>query len=136
MPLNKYDQRAFDSLSRNRKAPKLRFHPGEFYREKKTGALYCVIFAYLSAEEPTIWRALLEERKELVSPESLYSAGLEELAGFRDVPRVSYLLWDRRLSPSMYLYALGRCSHGDEMSRSTPELLQDFVLVSSGEIEA
>jgi len=103
MPLNYYDQRTYDSLPRNRKAPKLRFRPGELYREKKTGALYCVIFAYLSAEEPTLWRALLEERKDLAAPDSVYSAGLEVLAGFQDVPRVSYLLWDRRLSPSMYL---------------------------------
>jgi hypothetical protein len=136
MPLDKHTQSLYEALPRNRRAPKLRFQPGEFYREKKTGVLYCVIFAYLSAEEPTVWRALLEERRDLTTPESLYTAALEELGGFQDVSRISYLLWDRRLTPGTYLFALGRFAHGDSTSVPTSVLLRDFTLVSSGEIMA
>jgi hypothetical protein len=136
MPLDQYHQRVYDSMPRNRRAPKLRFKPGELYRERKTGVLHCVIFLYTSKDDPTVWRALLEERKNLSAPDTGYSTTLEGMSGFTGVPQVSYLLWDSRLSPSTYLFAAGRFFHGDTMTRTTPELLREFDLVSSGEIGA
>ena len=119
---------------------KIRFQPGDLVRKKKgnmrwpePGTLLCVIAVYRTKDSPNIWNYLLEERKELGSPETPLSQIIERLTdgaseNFSD--RIFHEpVWSVGDIPSHNWYA-----HGDQYTATTKEMLNEFQLVSSGEI--
>ena len=114
------------------KPPKLRFRPGEFVREKKTGQLFCIIFAYRLVDEPSIWRFKLEEREDLGDPSTFLSLYCAEMAG--EIPMNERIKWQPvYLGDVMQIDPRDYC-HGDRETATTKRLLNDFEVVSSGEV--
>lgn len=68
------------------KAPKLRFKPGEFLRNKKTKELYCIRYAYRLESDPFVWVFYLEERSlKLGASEGLISYDLYPSSMYADI---------------------------------------------------
>lgn len=122
--------------SKTPKAPTLRFRPSWFLREKKTGQLYCIIFAYRVVQEPHVWHFYLEERRDFSPPDTTLSFGCELLGGqvrvasnqsvaYEPFRSHNYALY--HFSPMFYKHANGRMT-------SNKTLLNDFEIASSGEI--
>jgi hypothetical protein len=55
-------KRPATNQTKTTKAPKLRFKPGSFIREKATGQLFYMVCAHRYTKEPNEWYFILEER--------------------------------------------------------------------------
>jgi len=71
------------SITRSAKAPKLRFHPGDFLQKKKGKSLWCVIACYRTLQAPHEWIFLLEARANREDPATGLSAACQALSGTR-----------------------------------------------------
>jgi hypothetical protein len=129
--LKDYDPRQLPKSTLSFKAPKLRGKPGEFYRDKHDGRLYCVVFIYRLKKEPNIWRYTLEERKDLSTPDTLLSGMCEAIAG--KIPDSERILWEPLNDTGMRMHPQDYC-HGDRLTITSKKLINDFELLSSGEI--
>lgn len=123
------------------KAPKMRFKIGQFLRCTKAdnfcrkGELWCIILAYRLREKPNEWLYLLEVRRDLNNPETPLSQACYAQAGEPNPNRVIY----EPLHSSLDLHGKHGALYndycfGDRASRTTKQLLNNFQLVSSGEI--
>lgn len=122
--------------SDNWKAPKLRFHPGNFVRNNKTGDLFCVTLAYRLITEPNVWLFELEIRQNLNNPSNPLSIACETVG---EKPNPSRIIYEplRDTSDNRYINRTRNDFHfGDSITSTTRELLNDYTLVSSGEISA
>lgn len=79
-------------MNHSLKPPKLRFRPGQFFRNRRDGELFCVVVAYLRVNSPGIWLFVLESRKDCSDPSSELIRALEAYApGVTKVDnRISY----------------------------------------------
>ncbi len=118
------------------KPPKLKFKPGQFVRNNKTKELFCIRIAYRMVAEPNVWRFELEERADFAKPVTSTSALCEALTSgnMRDCPVIM-----EPLRSDMDL-----CGHpqtrdlyhfGDAIRVRNQTLLNDYTVVSSGEVE-
>ena len=128
------------NLKKNLRAPKLKIHPGEFYQEKGTGQIYCVLFCYTLAANPSVWNIYLEERSGLAPPGTPMST-LCDLAGggctLTAKDRVSYLLWHDSMEVMSYMSECNQYMHGDsKCGVPVASIYKNYTLVSSGEILA
>jgi len=115
------------------KPPKLRFHPGEYFKEKKTDNIYVCVFAFRLEDDPSIWYFNLEERtdfKEPVTSMSQICSAISPSIQWKD--RIQYKPFRNSLD------TFGFCNdyhHGDGLiAVSTKRMLNDFIKISSGEI--
>ncbi len=119
----------------NLKAPKLRFYPNSFIRHNKTGELFCITLAYRFIAEPNIWRFDLEVREGLGNPETPMSFACKTIAGEPVSNRIiKEPIWNT--SDNKYINRTYNDYHfGDGLiGISTKELLNNYTLVSSGEV--
>lgn len=119
----------------NLKAPKMRFRPHSFIRHNKTRELFCITLAYRLISEPTIWRFNLESRRDLSNPETPLSLACKNIAGEPSDKRVIYEpirdIFDNKYINRTYNdYHFG----GGIIGIKTKELLNNYTLVSSGEV--
>jgi len=131
--LQSYDPRHYlpKGKPQSFKAPKLRGKLGEFYVDKRDGQLYCVVFIYRHRKEPNIWLYTLEERNNLNEPNTQLSVLCENIAGrISDSERILWEpLGDFETPSHPQDYA-----HGNRLTVTSKRLINDFELVSSGEI--
>jgi len=123
------------------KPPKLRFRPGQFFRLKKSrgpgyevGQLYCIVWIYRLVAEPNIWKFVLEERSSLHPPGTELSVMCLEISG--EVPFDERIKWQPVFpndSPAGRIDPRDYC-HGDRALATTQQLLNDYELLSDGEI--
>ena len=129
--LKDYDPRQLPKSTQSFKAPKLRGKPGEFYRDKRDGQLYCVVFIYRHRSEPNIWLYNLEERNNLNEPNTQLSVLCENIAGrISDNERI---LWEP-LRDGEIPWHTQDYAHGNRLTITSKRLINDFELISSGEI--
>jgi len=114
------------------KPPKLRYRPGQFFKHNKTNQLYCCLFAFRLKDTPHIWYFLLEERINMGDP----STPLSIMCALSSVDthwenRIQYQPFDSEYDACVFLrdYA-----YGDRWSVSNQNLINNFELVSSGEV--
>ena len=120
----------------NPKAPRLRFKPGEFFRNRKSGQLYCAIYVYRLMREPNIWLFYLEERNDFSPPGTMASLMCRMLGAQVRVEAnqsVVYQPFRSERDVSMHFMPLFY-AHGDAQIATSKMLLNEFDLVSSGEI--
>ena len=119
----------------NLKAPKLRFRPDSFVRHNKTGELLCITLAYRLIKEPGIWLFDLEVRQGLGNPETSLSLACETIAG---EPRKDRIIYEpiRDTFDNKYINRTYNDYHFGNgiMGITTKDLLNNYTLISSGEI--
>lgn len=108
---------------------KLRFKPGEFYREKSTKKLYIVIMAFKLKAEPNVWQFFLEERESTASPDTPYSLELERMSEketkFKPVIHEPFCDVLAAISHDMNS---GRFSHGSSKVVTNQRMINEFTL--------
>lgn len=110
------------------KPPKLRFRPGQFFRNK-SGELLCIVFAYLRVETPGIWHFVLESRKDTGDPSSELSRALEaySLGSTKVDSKICYR--PLRLGEIDSFTSQGY-AFGDREHATTQQLLRDYKEIS------
>jgi len=114
------------------KAPKLRFKPGWFVRENKSGQLYCILLAYRYKEDDANWIFILEERKNLGNPQTTLSKLCEAAGGTSEVSRI---IWEPLHRGDALSLASNIYGHGDRCHVPNKKLINDFEVISHGEVE-
>lgn len=114
------------------KAPKLRFKPNEYLREKGTKQLYQILYCYRLKKEPHVWRFHMEEREQVGQQTPLLGRVLEAQAlnegraGEQSGQRVFYdLVWDRNEIDQKFNWMW----RSNSIDRTNKELLNDFEVV-------
>lgn len=112
------------------KPPKLRFKPGQFFRNKDQ--LYCCLLAFRTVDDPSTWKFILEERHDLSNPSTVWSTICETMGKYKSVAnRVHYP--PIKDSYSAYELIINDYAHGDR-EVVTNKTLMTYELVSSGEV--
>ena len=122
------------------KAPKLRFKPGQFVQDKKgngrdcpKGQLYCITYCFRLISAPSEWIFCLEERSNLHSPNTVLSNICDELSGGYSTTDKCIVYTPVKTSSDAE-NGLNLYHHGNSICRRTKDLLQNFELISSGEV--
>ena len=110
------------------RAPKLRFKPGQFVEEKKTGQLYEILVAYRLKSSPNEWMFELEERDSNQTPETILSILCAHATGNCPHDRVQYepvrSYGDIHTMFASYIY-----HHGSGKIATNKELINEFILL-------
>lgn len=125
------------------KPPKLRFSPGQFFRQIKkirdgyeVGQLYCLMWVYRLEENPSVWLHVLEERKNLKNPGTPLSIMCDAVMASRGEsqrPMSDRVMW-QPLFHGWDLPDQNDYLHGSRILMNTKEMLNYFELVSDGEV--
>ena len=136
MPLkgSHWDHRAssqiFGRTRGSTKPPKLRFWPGQFMREKSTGQLYCIMWAYRTVEDPHTWLFQLEERQDLDDPSTMISTHVErEVGGFKE--NNERIKWQPVHRNDMMMMGAQDYYHGDRTTITNKSMLNDFEMATT-----
>ena len=125
------------------KPPKLRARPGEIYKKKgrrkktdKDHPFWCVKFAFRLRDDPSVWLFVMEERASLEPPDtplSILCNRVDRSEG-RQAPKPVEVKPFRSGYDAMHHFSEGDYAHGDRITITTQELLNQFELVSSGTV--
>lgn len=123
------------------KAPKLRYLIGSFLQAKrdvhhfaKKGEIFCITLAFRLKANPHEWLYQIEARKDIYNPETILSLLCKAEGYIPNHNRVIYEPVTGILDHRVLAVTQNDFGYGDSMTVSTKELINDFVLISSGEI--
>lgn len=118
------------------KAPPLRFRPGNFVRRRKHEQLYCVVRVHRLISNPSEWLYLLEERDTLKNPSTPLSIACEKISG-KSFSRAGKIIWEAidKHDDRIRFMQLDDYGFGDRIIETNKTMMQQYELVSSGEIE-